>query len=118
MNISADRGEARVRARWWWWWCNAREHDVPQARGGRRAQFPPLILRSRDYQNEAGALDVQRLKRDFGCNATVGTQGDGFEMGLESAKEALSPALLNGFNAGFLRPEAFLAIIFLLITRS
>lgn len=76
-------------------------------------EFPPLILRSRDYQNEAGALDVQRLKRDFGCNATVGTQGDGFEMGLESAKEALSPALLNGFNAGFLRPEAFLAIIFL-----
>ncbi len=76
-------------------------------------EYPPLVLSSQDYRNPDGSLDKDRLKLHFGCNASVGTTGTGFEMGLESAKEALSPALLSNFNSGFLREGAFLAVIFL-----
>ncbi len=54
-------------------------------------------------RNYSGALaDV------FTCMAQLGTTGCGFEAHLESAFRALSP----GKNAGFLRPDAYLAIIF------
>lgn len=42
----------------------------------------------------------------------VGTCGSGFEMGLEAARLALSEPNLSGANAGFLRPEASLSLIF------
>lgn len=85
--------------------------DCPSPLNGQA--YPSLILRSRDYVDEGGEVDVARLERDFACNATVGTSGDGFEMGLEAARAALSPSLLTGFNNGFLRDDALLAIIFL-----
>jgi hypothetical protein len=85
--------------------------DCPSPATGQ--ELPSLVLSSRDYEDANGAVDVATLKRDFGCNATTGTRGNGFEMGLEAAKQALSPALLSSTNQGFLRDGAFLGIIFL-----
>ncbi|MBH23300.1 MAG: hypothetical protein CMH57_02330 [Myxococcales bacterium] len=78
-------------------------------------ELPPLIIKSSDprYQDSEGNPDVEKIQRDFGCSATTGTTGTGFEMGLEAARRALSPALTESFNAGFLREDAFLAVIFL-----
>lgn len=45
----------------------------------------------------------------FSCMASLGTMGCGFEMHLESMYRALQP----GKNAGFYRPEAYLAVIFI-----
>lgn len=42
----------------------------------------------------------------------VGTRGAGFEMGLEAARLALSEPLRSGANAGFLRDDARLALVF------
>jgi hypothetical protein len=47
------------------------------------------------------------LRDAFSCIAAVGTAGDGFEAHLESARQAL----LNPANAGFLRDDAYLAIV-------
>jgi hypothetical protein len=43
----------------------------------------------------------------------LGNTGSRIEQGLASMKSALSPSLLSGFNAGFLRPQALLAVVFL-----
>jgi hypothetical protein len=47
----------------------------------------------------------------FGCLALVGDQGCGFEHQLASVRRALDPAQAPVENAGFLRPEAFLAVV-------
>ncbi|MCK6547495.1 choice-of-anchor D domain-containing protein [Myxococcota bacterium] len=49
----------------------------------------------------------------FLMNASQGTSGSGFEQGLEAAYLALSNPLIFGHNAGFLRQDAVLSIIFL-----
>lgn len=54
--------------------------------------------------NYAGTLEQQ-----FSCMAQLGTGGCGFEQHLESMKRALSN---SSENAGFLRDDAFLAVIF------
>lgn len=43
---------------------------------------------------------------------SVGAGGVGIEMGLEAARTALSPELVEGDNAGFLRDDANLSLIF------
>ncbi len=43
---------------------------------------------------------------------SVGVMGSGFEMGLEAAQLALTDPLINSTNAGFLRDEASLSLIF------
>lgn len=48
----------------------------------------------------------------FSQNIRVGTGGAGNERGLEAAYHALSEPLISGANAGFLRSDAALAIIF------
>jgi hypothetical protein len=48
----------------------------------------------------------------FTQNARVGTGGSGSERGLEAAYLALSNPLIAGHNAGFLRPEAALSVIY------
>jgi hypothetical protein len=55
--------------------------------------------------NYAGDLATQ-----FSCMAQLGTTGCGFEQHLESVKRALDPG--NSTNAGFVRDDAFLAVIF------
>jgi hypothetical protein len=51
------------------------------------------------------------LAAAFSAIASAGANGCGFEQHIEAAKRALEPT--NVANAGFLRPEAFLAIIIL-----
>lgn len=77
--------------------------------------YPPLVIRADDpqYLKEDGTFDLAKLKLHFGCNATTGTRGSGFEMGLESVHAALSPDALETYNSGFLRPDAYLAVIFI-----
>lgn len=48
----------------------------------------------------------------FATNIRVGTGGAGNERGLEASYMALSEPLLSGVNAGFLRADAALAIIY------
>ena len=72
----------------------------------------PLVIESENYLVD-GILNQEALQRDFRCIATVGTEGDGFEKGLMAAKAALSDDLLTTHNAGFLREDAYLVIIFL-----
>ncbi len=47
----------------------------------------------------------------FGCIAALGDGGCGFEHQLSSVRHALDPALAPPQNAGFLRADAFLAVI-------
>jgi hypothetical protein len=47
----------------------------------------------------------------FARNVKVGTDGCATEQGLEGAYRALSDPNINGTNAGFLRPDAYLSII-------
>jgi hypothetical protein len=47
----------------------------------------------------------------FGCIAALGSSGCGFEHQLSSVRHALDPALAPPVNAGFLRADAFLAVI-------
>jgi hypothetical protein len=95
--------------------CTA-EVDISQcATPDNGEEYPPLILRASDprYLNDDGSINRPKLQRDFGCSATVGIKGDGFEMGLEAAKTAMDLNLRESYNAGFLRDDAFLGIIFI-----
>jgi hypothetical protein len=47
------------------------------------------------------------------CRANVGTGGPGFEMPLLMSRWALSERVMDGTNAGFLRDDALLAIVYL-----
>ncbi len=90
--------------------------DISQCPSPANGQdYPPLVISSQNprYKLPDGTVNVESLKRDFGCNATTGTKGNGFEMGLEAAKVALDLNLRQSFNSGFLRDDAFLAVIFL-----
>ncbi len=49
----------------------------------------------------------------FACVANVGIAGDGREMPLETARLALVDRMQDGYNAGFLRADALLAIVLL-----
>jgi hypothetical protein len=49
----------------------------------------------------------------FSCVAKVGTDGSGHEQPLSAAKLALTDRIADGKNAGFLRPDALLAVVIL-----
>jgi hypothetical protein len=51
------------------------------------------------------------LAEAFGCIAMVGDSGCGFEQPFSSVRHALDPALAPAGNAGFLRPDALLAVV-------
>jgi hypothetical protein len=55
---------------------------------------------------------VDKLSRDFGCIATLGIDGCGFEQQLKAGKRALVDHR-DGENAGFLRPESLVIALFL-----
>ena len=48
----------------------------------------------------------------FAVVAAQGIDGSGEELGLEAAYRALNPPVSTGWNAGFLRPDAYLALVF------
>jgi hypothetical protein len=57
---------------------------------------------------------VEEMSGAFGCIATLGTDGCGFEQQLEAARKALvEHAVEGGPNAGFLRDDSVLMIIWL-----
>jgi hypothetical protein len=72
----------------------------------------PFLTRSR-YVIGDDELDVERLRNDFRCIASAGIAGSPFERGIDALVRALSPELLDGFNQGFVRDDAYLSIIFL-----
>jgi hypothetical protein len=49
----------------------------------------------------------------FSCLANVGTYGSGYEMPLEALHLGLEDRVADGTNAGFLRPDALLAVVIL-----
>jgi hypothetical protein len=58
------------------------------------------------------AADSPTLVPDFQANVLVGTYGTGREQPFRAARLALSDRVADGTNAGFLRPGARLAIVF------
>ena len=56
--------------------------------------------------------DTDSASEIFAENVVLGTSGSGIEMGLESARLATSEPLLSEDNAGFLRENANLSLIF------
>lgn len=74
------------------------------APGGEHGAFVGPVLRG----------DSATLVTDFRAQVgLVGTSGSGKEMPLEAMKLALSPALLDAGNAGFMRPGARLTVVIL-----
>lgn len=71
------------------------------AEAGRLVGFPAVLTN-----------DTPDLATVFTANATVGTSGSASEAGLEASRLALSEPNLSGANAGFLRDEAALVIIY------
>ena len=67
--------------------------DVSDGTGGRITNYPGTLADA------------------FRCNAALGIQGCGFEQQLESMRRALDGS--NGANVGFLRDDAFLAVVFI-----
>jgi hypothetical protein len=69
----------------------------------------PFII---DSVNDDGTRTTNytgALEDNFSCIAQLGTNGCGFEQHLASLERALDPT--NTFNAGFLRPDAYLAVV-------
>jgi hypothetical protein len=58
-------------------------------------------------------LEKSEASASFECRAKVGTNGPSAEMPLEAMKLALNERMADGTNAGFLRKDALLAIVFL-----
>ncbi|MEO9196347.1 MAG: hypothetical protein ABI445_22060 [Polyangia bacterium] len=65
---------------------------------------------SGDTCNIPGGCSSASLGAQFTCAASVGSKGCGFEHQLESVYAALTSTA--GTNAGFLRPDAILAVVF------
>ncbi len=85
-----DNGALQARAT-----CNVNGlfiNDVDNGGGGRTTNY-----------------GAQTLAQAFSCTAALGTGGCGFEQHLESMRAALTNTTANN---GFLRPSAFLAVIF------
>lgn len=69
------------------------------------------------FRNNCGGskrwLERSEASTSFACRAQVGTDGSSEEMPLECMKLGLVDRVADGVNAGFLRKEALLAVVFL-----
>jgi len=63
-------------------------------------------------QGEIITPDTENAEGVFSRIVNVGISGSGYEVGLETARLALTEPLVSGANAGFLRDDASLSIIF------
>ena len=63
------------------------------------------------FSEEPDVPLVEKMARDFGCIATLGNDGCGFEQQFKAARKALTTHA-SGANAGFLRPDSILTILF------
>lgn len=66
-----------------------------------------------DNSREINYDNPDQLPQLFTCMATLGVDGCGFEMHLESAYRAIKSSAEGTANSGFYRDDAYLAIIFL-----
>jgi len=71
------------------------------------------LLRTADMEHPWLERGEPMLSERFTRLATVGTNGSGQEQPLRAAKAALTDRVADGSNAGFLRPNALLAIVVL-----
>jgi hypothetical protein len=82
----------------------------------------PKVLRSSDYEDATGQLQLARIEADFACMSMVGTRGNPVEKGLAAAARAVSPDMTGGTvenptdtsapNHGLLRENAKFSAIF------
>ena len=73
-----------------------------------RFQGTPAIMSF----GRTGALSRTEFEDAFAAAVQVGTYGSGTEVGLATSLAALTPPLSNNVNAGFLRDEATLAVVY------
>ena len=69
-------------------------------------------VKSGRIQGQVITTDTPNAAAAFGALVDVGVDGAGYETGLEAARMALSDSLLSTANAGFIRDDASLSIIF------
>jgi hypothetical protein len=80
---------------------------------GCQAAYPTFLEYQVDPTANPDMAQIEELTRDFGCIAVLGTQGCGFEQQLEAAWKALVVNTVpGGKNAGFLRDDSILAVLF------
>ena len=85
------------------------QHE-PRLPSGCAGTYPSFL--SRNPAN-AGSYSAAELAEDFSCIATLGTRGCGFEQQLKAVRQALTENVRpGGCNAGFLREDSLLAVIF------
>ncbi|MFN7133875.1 MAG: choice-of-anchor D domain-containing protein, partial [Myxococcales bacterium] len=90
--------------------CTSNTCGSSKASNGRFAPEQPL-----DFPSPAERVITPtsaNASQLFSRNVNVGTSGNGDEQALEAAARALSQNRLGNHNAGFLRPDAYLAIVF------
>ena len=78
--------------------------------GGCSASYPSFLSRN---EVNAGTYTPAMMAQDFTCIATLGTGGCGFEQQLKAMRKAVTTNVQAGAcNAGFLRPDSLIALIF------
>ncbi len=85
------------------------QHEPNPSMEGCDPAYPTYLSYENEDPDEAA---INKMADDFGCIATLGVDGCGFEQQLKAAKRALVDHRM-GPNAGFLRPDSMLAILFL-----
>jgi hypothetical protein len=84
------------------------QHHPNPSVGGCDATYPTYL----SYESEEpDATQIDWISRGFGCIAVLGINGCGFEQQLKAAAKALIDHR-DGVNAGFLRNDSILTILF------
>jgi hypothetical protein len=83
-------------------------HEPSPIMTGCDAAYPNYL----SYESEEPDVAlVEKMATDFGCIAVLGSDGCGFEQQLEASLKALTTHA-SGANAGFLRPDSILLVLF------
>jgi hypothetical protein len=84
------------------------QHTPNPSVGGCEAAYPTYL----SYESEEPDVPaINRVTKGFECIATLGTDGCGWEQPLKASAKALIDHR-DGVNAGFLRPDSILAVLF------
>ncbi len=85
------------------------QHEPSSIFSGCDASYPTFL----SYDSDTPDTDlISWLSYAFGCIATLGIEGCGFEQQLAAARKGLIDHA-GGANSGFLRPDSILAVLFL-----
>jgi hypothetical protein len=85
------------------------EQQIPMSEEGDDGVFRQTCSMPRKWLERT---DVN-MEQTFACAANVGTSGPGMEMPLHASEFALDDRVADGTNAGFLREDALLAVVYL-----